>query len=196
MLFDFVDLSPGDWVVQNAANSVVGRFVIAIARRKGWRTVNVVRREELIPELRELGADVVVTDASPLSKQIDRLTERGPVRLGLNAVGGRNGLEAAKSLAPGGTLVTYGGMAREPLPLSAGLQIFKDIRFLGFWISQWYRQANADDIRAVFAELFPLFDTVRVLIAQSYPLTEATQAVRHAQQGERKGKIIITMNAE
>jgi trans-2-enoyl-CoA reductase len=51
MLHDFVALKPGDWVIQNAANSAVGRCVIQLARQLGLRTVNLVRRETLFPEL-------------------------------------------------------------------------------------------------------------------------------------------------
>ena len=43
MLEDFVDLQPGDVVVQNAANSAVGQYVVQLARDKGLHTVNVVR---------------------------------------------------------------------------------------------------------------------------------------------------------
>jgi len=40
LLSEFVDLSPGDWVVQNAANSGVGRAVIAFAKARGFKTIN------------------------------------------------------------------------------------------------------------------------------------------------------------
>src|SRR5262249_47267885 len=98
LLKDFVELKPGDWVIQNAANSGVGRCVIAIARHWGLRTINVVRRKELFSELKALGADVVLTDETPVSKQIDV-----PVKLGLNAVGGESARQIAKSLVPHGT---------------------------------------------------------------------------------------------
>jgi NADPH:quinone reductase-like Zn-dependent oxidoreductase len=60
LLSEFVDLAPGDWVVQNAANSGVGRAVIAFAKARGFKTINLVRRTELIDELKALGGDVVI----------------------------------------------------------------------------------------------------------------------------------------
>ena len=48
MLESFVNLKPGDWVIQNAANSSVGVSLIQIAKTMGLRTVNVVRRAELV----------------------------------------------------------------------------------------------------------------------------------------------------
>jgi NADPH:quinone reductase-like Zn-dependent oxidoreductase len=35
LLSEYVDLQPGEWVVQNAANSGVGRWVIAFAKTHG-----------------------------------------------------------------------------------------------------------------------------------------------------------------
>src|SRR5437588_6113186 len=56
---DYVELKRGDWVIQNAANSAAGRAVIQIAREHGMKQVNVLRREELVEELRVHGGDVV-----------------------------------------------------------------------------------------------------------------------------------------
>jgi trans-2-enoyl-CoA reductase len=43
MLKDFVDLRPGDWVIQNGANSAAGQAVIQIAAARGLKTINCVR---------------------------------------------------------------------------------------------------------------------------------------------------------
>ena len=70
MLHDFVVLQPGDWVIQNAANSAAGRAAIQIAHELGYKTVNVVRREELIEELRAEGGDVVLVDSENLRDEV------------------------------------------------------------------------------------------------------------------------------
>src|ERR1700747_946192 len=63
LLSEYVDLQPGDWVAQNAANSGVGRAVIAIAKSRGLRTINFIRRAELVAELKAAGGDIRVVDA-------------------------------------------------------------------------------------------------------------------------------------
>src|SRR5205814_3946929 len=88
MLHDFVKLQPGDWVIQNAANSAAGRAVIAIARELGLNTVNIVRRAEVVEELRVQGGDVVLIDGEALRDNVKESTGGAPIRLGLNAVGG------------------------------------------------------------------------------------------------------------
>src|SRR5205807_2514143 len=78
LLEDHVALNPGDWVVQNVANSAVGRHLIVLAKARGWRTINVVRREDVAPELRALGADIVLTDGADLAERARRAAG-GPV---------------------------------------------------------------------------------------------------------------------
>ncbi len=196
MLEAFVTLKPGDWLIQNAANSAVGRFVIQIARFRGLRTVNVVRRKELIAELQAEGADIVVTDEIPLSKQIQDLTADTDVRLGLNAVGGDSAKEIAKSLGTHGTLVTYGAMGLQPLEMGNGLLIFKDIRFRGFWINAWYKRADTREIHEMFDQLISLVaaEKLKAPVEKTYPLTDAKNAVIHARQSRRKGKILFVMS--
>jgi NADPH:quinone reductase-like Zn-dependent oxidoreductase len=196
MLHDFVALKPGDWIIQNAANSAVGRFVIQIARSKGWRTVNVVRRKEWIAELKAEGADVVVTDEQPFAKQVRELTAGAGIQLGLNAVGGDNAREVAKSLGTHGTLVTYGAMSRQPLQIDNGSLIFRDIRFRGFWISEWFRNAAPQQKRELFDQLLPLVreGKLHAPVEKTYRLEQAKEAIRHASQSSRAGKVLLVMD--
>jgi NADPH:quinone reductase-like Zn-dependent oxidoreductase len=62
LLTDIAKLPRGSWVIQNGANSAVGRAVIAIAKSLGLMTVNVVRRDGVIAEIKALGGDVVLLE--------------------------------------------------------------------------------------------------------------------------------------
>ena len=193
MLRHFVSLRPGEWVAQNAANSAVGRCVIRLARHFGWRTVNVVRRAELVDELKAEGADIVLVEGEKLSAEIKAATGGAQVRLALNAVGGDSATRLAGSLAPGGTIATYGAMARQPLKIPNGQLIFQDIAWRGFWISRWYQQVGEAAARALLAELASL--AARGIIATPveavYPLEEISEALAHAQRPRRGGKILL-----
>src|SRR5580658_3830865 len=81
LLSEFVNLKSGDWVVQNSANSSVGRWVIAFAKTRGVKTVNIVRRPELVTGLKAIGGDVVVVDAPDVSKQIKDAVGQAELRL-------------------------------------------------------------------------------------------------------------------
>src|SRR5271169_6787217 len=88
LLSEFVDLAAGDWVVQNAANSGVGRAVIAFAKARGLKTVNVVRRQELVQELKKSGGDVVLLASETVVADAKNAAQGGKIRLGLDGVGG------------------------------------------------------------------------------------------------------------
>jgi trans-2-enoyl-CoA reductase len=193
LLHDYVDLNKGDWLIQNAANSAAGRAVIQIARELGYKTVNLVRRNELIDELRAEGGDVVLVDGENLRDEVKDATNNAPIRLGLNAVGGQSALHLANCLAPGSTLVTYGAMSLQPLKIPNGLLIFKDLRFRGIWINKWYDNATTQERMAAFRSLFGMAKRgfLRPKVEKTYPLTEAKAAVAHAAQGKRSGKIIF-----
>ncbi|KAL2836212.1 hypothetical protein BJY01DRAFT_238363 [Aspergillus pseudoustus] len=154
MIKDFCDwdwMRAGEeWLIQNGANSGVGRAAIQLGKEWGIKTLNVVRErktpeetEALKQELKDLGATAVVTESELLSGEIrntvKQLTRQGkePIRLALNCVGGKNATALAKVLAPGSHMVTYGAMSKQPVALPSGLLIFKDLVFDGFWVSRW-----------------------------------------------------------
>jgi len=193
MLHDFVKLQPGDWVLQNAANSAVGRAVIVMAKAIGIHTVNIVRRPELIPELRALGAGTVLVESDELVQQVGDLAPFGRVRLAFNAVGGESALRLASALSRQGVLVTYGAMGRQPMRIPNGLLIFKNLVWTGFWISAWYKHATDEEVRDMFASIFPLLASgaLAVPVAATYPLDQFREAIQHASSDRRPGKILF-----
>ena len=193
LLHDYVDLEKGNWLIQNAANSAAGRAVIQIAHELGYKTVNVVRRAELIDELHAEGGDVVLVDGENLRDQVKAATSGAPIRLGLNAVGGESALRLANCLAPGSTLVTFGAMSLQPLKIPNGLLIFKDLRFRGIWINKWYDNATMQERMDAFRPLFEMAKRglLKTKVEKAYTLSEAKAAVTHAGQGKRSGKIIF-----
>src|SRR5438067_2332029 len=197
LLHDYVHLEKGDWLIQNAANSAAGRAVIQIAHELGYKTVNVVRRAELIDELRADGGDVVLVDGENLREEVKAATTGAPIRLGLNAVGGESALRLANCLAPGSTLVTYGAMSLQPLKIPNGLLIFKDLRFRGIWINKWYDNATPAQRMEAFQHLFEMAQRglLQTKVEKAYPLSEAKTAVAHAARGQRSGKIIFEFAA-
>jgi mitochondrial enoyl-[acyl-carrier protein] reductase / trans-2-enoyl-CoA reductase len=197
LLHDYVDLARGDWLIQNAANSAAGRAVIQIARELGYKTVNVVRRSELVGELRAEGGDVVLVDSENLRHEVEDAIAGPPIRLGLNAVGGESALRLANCLAPGSTLVTYGAMSLQPLKIPNGLLIFKDLRFRGIWINKWYDNATPAQRMEAFQHLFEMAKRglLQTKVEKAYPLSEAKTAVAHAARGQRSGKIIFEFAA-
>ena len=157
------------------------------------RTLNVVRRAELIPELLAEGGDIVLLDDDDLGKNVRAALDGAALELALNAVGGESALRLAGALSPGGTLVTYGAMGRQPVRISNGLLIFQDLALRGFWVTRWYERSSAAQREALFAQLFDFAASgaLRMPVARRYPLAEAAAAIAHAQAARRSGKILF-----
>src|SRR5438046_5067773 len=197
LLQDYVDLQKGDWIIQNAANSAAGRAVIQIAHELGFKTVNVVRRAELIDELRADGGDVVLVDGEKLRDEVKSATGGAAIRLGLNSVGGDSALRLANCLAFGGTLVSFGAMSLQPLKIPTGLFIFKDLRFRGIWINKWYDDATMQERLETFRHLYEMAKRglLKTKVEKAYSIDDAQAAVAHAAQSKRSGNIIFEFNA-
>ena len=198
MLEGFVSLEPGDWLVQNAANSGVGRCIIQLAREMGVKTVNFVRRpDELRDELTELGADLVVgeDDGDVVKNTLARLDGKRPV-LASNAVGGESALRLMDILAPGGSMVTYGAMSRKSIKVPNGFLIFKGIKLEGLWVTQWLKNAPVSEIEAAYDKLARLMADGRLKQAVDtvYPLSDVRKAVEKAQEEFRSGKVVLSMD--
>ncbi|XP_030320389.1 enoyl-[acyl-carrier-protein] reductase, mitochondrial isoform X1 [Calypte anna] len=165
MLSDFESLAPGDSIIQNAANSGVGQAVIQIAKASGIKTINVVRDRPDLPKLVEtlmaLGADHVITEEMLRKPEMKDLFKSIPKpRLALNCVGGKSTTEMLRHLQPKGTMVTYGGMAKQPVMVPVSAFIFRDVRLRGFWMTQW-RKDHAQDPAALTSMMDSLCQLIR-----------------------------------
>ena len=193
MLSEFVDLKPGEWVIQNAANSGVGEYLVQLARLRGLKTVNVVRREAAAAAVRSAGGDVVLIDGPGLDQRVAEGTGQASIRLAIDAVGGQATNRLADCLAEGGTLVNYGMMSGEDCVVSPRSFIFRDVTLRGFWLALWFRRATPQQQVAMLGEIGKLIATaqLKARIQATYDVTQIKQAVAAAAAGERDGKILI-----
>jgi NADPH:quinone reductase-like Zn-dependent oxidoreductase len=176
LLSEFVDLAPGDWVVQNAANSGVGRAVIAFAKALGFKTINLVRRPELIDELKALGGDLVIVDTPEGLNLVKAALGTAAPRLAIDGVGGPSAATLINLLGRDGTVVAYAALGEAPIPISAIALIFKRISVRGFFLSD---PEHAAKIRPVVVEAAELLRSGRLYapVAATYPLSAIKDAV-------------------
>ncbi|MGX5182888.1 zinc-dependent alcohol dehydrogenase family protein [Streptomyces avermitilis] len=153
LLVESRDLPAGAWVVQNAANSGVGRSVIAFAKERGLRTINIVRREELVTELEALGADIVLIDSPDVAVRVRAATGDDPVLLGLDGVSGKATSLLLDVLTDGALLLIYGYMSGEPFTPDQNVLKAKNITTTKFWMYQDEYLPRHPDLGAESARL-------------------------------------------
>ncbi|VIO68465.1 Quinone oxidoreductase 1 [Bradyrhizobium ivorense] len=194
LLTDFVKVPRDGWVIQNGANSATARAVIAIAKSLGIKTVNVVRREEVVAEVKALGADVVLLDGPDLAKRVAKETGKAPIRLALDVVGGASTLNLMTCLAPHGVVVIYSGMSGQPFTGSPLSVIFNEVSVRGFWLGHWYKTATDDAMATMYGHLVPMVASgaISAPVVGSYGLEGFSEAI--AKASAFKGKVIFTPN--
>jgi len=198
MLHDFKKLSPGDVVIQNGANSAVGLAVIQLAKHMGLKTINVVRDRpdltQLTARLKELGADVVVTEESiSTSTSSQFASQLGSPVLGLNCVGGKSASEIARLLADRCPMVTYGGMSRKPVTVPTGKLIFNDIILRGFWLSRWTAEHTKKERKEMIDEISKLIRAGKFQVSvERVPFDRFSEAINGAKEPFRNHKVLLT----
>ncbi|MCK5275906.1 MAG: zinc-binding dehydrogenase, partial [Alphaproteobacteria bacterium] len=174
-----------------------GRHVIRLARDRGVKTANVVRRESLVGELEALGADLVMVDGDDLAGRVRAATGAdAPIRLALDAAGGESCQRLADCLSDSGTIVNYGFLSGKPCMVTPSHLIVHGLSLTGFWLVDFMQRATPAEIQAMYDGMAAKFidGTLQVPVEAAYPIAEAKAALGHAMREGRGGKIILLPN--
>ena len=189
MLSEYVDLQPNEWVIQNAANSGVGRAVIAFGNARGHKIINLVRRADVVAEVKAAGGAAVLIDNQDAPSRVADIVGSGAVRLALDGVGGTATARLAGMLSQHGHLVGYAFMGGYAAPGDFRPVMDKEITLHSFY------QVRPDydvKIPAILAEATTMIATGKLYapVAATYSLSAIKEAVAHAERG---GKILLDM---
>jgi len=193
-LLESLELTPGDWMVQNAANGAVGRMVAQLAQARGINVIGLVRRGAGVAELAAQGiGNVVATDADDWAGRVRALAGDAPIKVGVDSVGGRASGEVMSLLAEDGTLVVFGAMQSPVMEIGSGDVIFKQATIRGFWGSVVSRTMPADQRRALFGELVERIGdgSLTLPVERVYPLEDVRAAAAANAEPGRTGKILL-----
>jgi NADPH:quinone reductase-like Zn-dependent oxidoreductase len=194
MCVEELALKPGEWLLQTAAGSTLGRVVLQIARQRGFKTVNVVRRREQAEELLALGADACVsTDEEDVAERVREIVGKEGVRKAIDAVGGETGAAAFGALGRGGVMLVYGLLSGQPTPVDGGRMIFTTTTLRGFWLGDWMRSATPERQQATVGEMLRSMATHEIVppVEAEYPLAEVLAAAAHSERPGRSGKVLL-----
>ena len=196
LLEDHVALVPGDWLIQNVANSAVGRHLIVLAKARGVRTLNVVRRDDVAGELRDLGADVVLKDGLDLPERARGAVGDAPIRLGIDAVSGDACRRIGDCVTDGGVVVSYGSMSGENPTMSRAAVNMRGVNLTGFNLGRGLAKRTREQVREIYADLAAKVSdgALRAPVDATYPIEEIRFALIRAQQGGRNGKVLVLPN--
>lgn len=189
----------GEWLLQSAAGSTLGKMIIKLGRHDGFKTINVVRRSEAKEELTRLGGNTVISSSEgPIDDQVRKITGGDGVRFALDPIGGETGTAVFRSLGSGGRLVVYGTLSGDPIQLDPRHLISGRKVAEGFWLGHWMRDRSIPSNLLLFREIVSLLrqGILGAEIGGSFTLDEIGEAVRRAEVPARGGKVLLRVDSK
>lgn len=193
-LLEFLQVSRGDWVIQTAANGAVGKIMAVLARSRGIRLLNLVRRPEAVDELTAMGmTDVISTSQPDWTQRARAIIGQDGARAAVDSVGGSVAAGLTELLGTEGLLVTFGSTTGEALQLPAGPIIFKHLSVKGFWAARVMPTTPPQDRQRMFGELIGLImdGTLKLPTGGTFGLDQPAEAVAAALTPGREGKVMF-----
>jgi NADPH:quinone reductase-like Zn-dependent oxidoreductase len=182
-------------VLNNAAGGAVGRLITAGFSNHHIATVSLVRRAEAARQLRERFPDVpvVVTEDADWVDAVRDLIGGRTVGAALDPVGGALSADLLGLLSPGGTLVVYGRMADEPIPVHASALLGDGLTLRGATIGRWVATTSPEQrvSDSAAASLMVQAFSSQFEVAAIYPISQLSDAIRHATKPGKTGTVLV-----
>ena len=192
---------PGEWFLQTAAGSSLGKMVIRLGKKFRFKTINVVRRMEQKEELEKLGADKVVCfqpeNDSPeeFRNQVMEITNQKGIQYAIDPVGGKTGSAVINCLSEEGKMISFGTLSNEPLQFSPRELMTPGASLQGFWLGQWMQKQGLLSKLRLIKQITSLIQegVLTSKVGESFPLDEIQSAVEYTEDSSRTGKALIVI---
>lgn len=189
----------GAWLLQSAAGSSLGKMVIKLGKKLGFKTINIVRRAETAATIRKLGADEVI-DASKeeVVTRVKEITKGQGVRYALDAVGGPAVSQVVQCLGENGHVLLYGSLDMSPGEFTNRHIIGNGIKIESFALQRWSAARNGLQLLSLLKEIGRLMqeNVLTAEVAETYPIEKFQEAIVAAETPGRQGKILLQVGKE
>lgn len=181
------DVRAGQKILINGASGGIGTFAVQIAKSLGAEVTGVCSTRNM-DMVRSLGADHVIDYSHENFTQMNQRYD-----FILDNVANHSMSELRGALTPEGTLVPNGGGFDNHWFASGGRMI--NAYALKRFVSHKLRPFL---VSSKFEDLVPLKELIEAgkvvpVIDRTYPLSEASQAIRYVGEGHTRGKVVITL---
>jgi NADPH:quinone reductase-like Zn-dependent oxidoreductase len=190
---DDAGFAPGKTVFTPAIGGSVGNATYQLAKALGaGAVISTAGSSVKAAQARDHGyADIIDLSAETIGDGVRRLTNGRGVDIVIESLGGTFVGAGLSSLAPGGTLVTIGYSAGRKAGIDVTDLIWKRARMAGFALLP---QAAAVK-RKAWEQVMALITSGEVvpIVARTYPLDQATEALRYLHEDRPFGKIVLVL---
>lgn len=182
-------------LILSAASSQLCKLIIGLTKDGGPKAIALVRREEQIQHLYDLGAvHVLNTESSDFKREIGEILKNEKPRIFLDAVADQTASDIFFAMPSRARWIIYGKLSNELPTLSQpGQFIFLQKQIEGFWLTKWLRDQSKEAQMAAGMKVQQMFLSGKweTEIADIVPLREAMNKLPGALAGANTGKVML-----
>ena len=193
MTLSFAGFAKGMTVLSPAIGGSVGNAVTQIAKAQGAKhAISTTTNHSKAQQARSLGFDEVIDlSVEKLSDGVRRITEGYGADIVIDAMGGEILGEALGTLSIGGSLTTLGYSAGRKTTIDVTGLIWKRASMKSFSLFS----PPAEVWTTAWSVIFQLLQSgaVKPIVAKTFPLAEAADALRYLVEGRPFGRVVLTI---
>lgn len=193
ILKEFFNIKEGDWLLETASTTHVGRLVIQYAKLLGFNLISVVRNAAQKEELAQLGAkNIINLEEDTIASGVAKFNKDG-VDFVLDSLGGENGGIAISQLKSGGKGVLLSKLSGKNLSVDSSVIIAKMLTITGYTSLYWFKQITSQKQYEVVSAVLSLLAQKKIVppVEAVYPLENFREAIAHSEKSGRQGKILL-----
>jgi len=185
-------------LIHTAGSSALGKMLIRFAKEKGIKTINLVRREEAVKELLDLGADYVLnTTNADFEDQLKKISHEISATIAFDALAGDTTTKVLKVMPVESHVLVYGALESGVLNgITVGNCIFEGKVLRGFWLTKLAKKWNAAKLQEVGSIIQKSIKTTfKSDVAKVFKFEEVDQALEYYAKNASKGKVLLKFSA-
>lgn len=152
--------------------------------------------DQVLRLLSNLGGDINIPDNYLHTADfLELIADLPPIKLALNCVGGEVATDMARVVGNGATMVTYGGMSKQPISIPNDLIAYKNLSMKGFWISQWFESHSVAERKAMYDEITAMIQNKKLsFFFEMHDFDDFAHALKKSQEPFRLRKVVLNLD--
>jgi len=197
MFYQKVEEGKHKTAIHTVGASAIGRMMIRYFKEKGIKLINIVRRDELVEELKAEGADYVLNSKSPTFDQdLKELAEKESATVAFDAIGNEFSNRVLSAQPNGSILYVYGVLEGIEVKNVNIMELFKGKQISGLLIFPYVEELKKKGVLPQFwndvHKYLPTAFTSKIL--KVFKVSELKEALEYFNANSSKGKVLLTPN--
>jgi NADPH:quinone reductase len=188
-------------IVHGAAASALGKMLVKHAKAVGLPLINLVRREEQVKILSDIGAEHIVnTSDENWQSQLKLLVDAHEATAYFDPIAGETTGLVLDVLPADSTAYVYGGLSGKPVTYSPLGFIFGQKTISYLWIGPWMGTLSDEERKGVIGTIVQDLATGGAIfgsdIYKTFPLSKFTEAIQSSLDNASEGKTVFKPHDE